>query len=188
MADDDRQSLRETLILRYEELRKRLTSRLGSAELAGDVLHETYLKLFTPRSDNVTAITPVRDPVGYLLRSAINVALQRFDRDKNFVSLAEATATLEIADDAPTPSQTVEGRLEVDALERALEDLPVRQREILLASRLDGVPLREIAERHGLSQRMVEIELKRAVAYCALRLDKKVVQRFGPQPSRESKE
>jgi RNA polymerase sigma factor (sigma-70 family) len=74
----------------------------------------------------------------------------------------------------------------VEALQQALEGLTPRRREILLASRLEGVPLREIAQRHGISQRMVEIELRRALAYCSLRLDREAVQRFGPRPSKSS--
>lgn len=180
---DDRQSLQEALVLSYDYLRKRLTRRLGSADLAGDVLHETYLKLSSPRSDDAAMIGPVRDPIPYILRAAINAALQRFNRDKPFVSLSDAKAALDIPDEMPLPSQSAEARFEIDSLQRALDELPPRQREILLASRIDGVPLREIAGRYGLSQRMVEIELKRAVAFCAQRLDRDVIQRFGPRPS-----
>jgi RNA polymerase sigma-70 factor (ECF subfamily) len=51
---------------------------------------------------------------------------------------------------------------------------------ILLASRLEGTPLRLIAGQLGISQRMVEIELKHALDHCAERLDRKVTKRFGP--------
>ena len=53
---------------------------------------------------------------------------------------------------------------------RALERMPERQREILLAARLDGVTQKELAARHGISVRMVERELQHAQAYCRARL------------------
>lgn len=183
MTDQSRETLRRFFVLGYDELKSRLTRRFGSADIADDILHETYLRL-----DQVATIGPVRSPTFYLLRMAINIALQRFRRERLFVTLSDAKIAVGIPDDAPDPARAVEARFEVEALQQALDDLPPRQRAILLASRLEGVPLREIAEQHGISQRMVEIELKRALAYCALRLDREVIQRFGPQPSHASED
>jgi RNA polymerase sigma-70 factor (ECF subfamily) len=183
MTDQSREALRRYFVLGYDDLKMRLTRRFGSPDIADDVLHETYLRL-----GQAAAIGPVRRPMFYLLRIAINIALQRFRRDSLFVTLSDAKAELGIADDAPDPARVVEARFEVEALQQALDDLTVRQREILFASRLEEVPLREIAERQGISQRMVEIELKRALAYCAQRLDREVIQRFGPRASQASDE
>ena len=60
-------------------------------------------------------------------------------------------------------------------------DKSPRRRDILLASRLEGISLRDIAGRHGISQRMVEIELKYALMHCGRRMGRKIVQRFGPR-------
>jgi hypothetical protein len=48
--------------------------------------------------------------------------------------------------------------------------------------------LRDIAEHLGISQRLVEIELKHAVDHCAERLGKQVTRRFGPKPRQTSQE
>lgn len=181
MSDQSRETLQRMLVLGYDDLRTRLTYRLGSADLAGDVLHETYLRLARP-----VPLGPVRSPKRYLLRIAMNIAFKRLRRDRRFFTLLDAKVALGLADDAPDPSRSVEARLEVEALQQALADLTPRRREILLASRLDGVPLREIAQRHGISQRMVEIELRRALASCALHLDREAIQRFGPRPGKAS--
>jgi DNA-directed RNA polymerase specialized sigma24 family protein len=71
-------------------------------------------------------------------------------------------------------------------LVQALADLTPRRRDILLASRLENIPLHVIAARLDVSQRLVEIELKHALAHCALRLDREVIQRFGPRLSKGS--
>jgi len=53
-----------------------------------------------------------------------------------------------------------------------MAELPPRQREILLAARLDGLPRREIANRLGISLRLVEKELQRAQEYCLAHRDR----------------
>ena len=45
MSDSSRSSLRELLAQRYDDLKRRLTWRLGSAELASDALHDTWVHL-----------------------------------------------------------------------------------------------------------------------------------------------
>jgi RNA polymerase sigma-70 factor (ECF subfamily) len=67
-----------------------------------------------------------------------------------------------------------------------LEELTPRRRMILLASRVEEVTLQEIANRLGISQRLVEIELKHALDHCAERLQRQVVRRFGPKPRETS--
>ncbi|MFM9503862.1 sigma-70 region 4 domain-containing protein, partial [Listeria monocytogenes] len=56
--------------------------------------------------------------------------------------------------------------------EAILLELPARQREILLAARIDQMPRAEIAERFGISVSLVEKELQRAQEYCLARREK----------------
>jgi RNA polymerase sigma factor (sigma-70 family) len=181
MSDSSRDILRRFFVLGYDELRTRLTHRLGSAELANDVLHETWLNL-----DRASPAGPVQSPKGFLLRMAINVALKRWSAEKRFVTLLDAKAAIGLVDDAPSPERSAVARSEVEVLVRALGDLTPRRRDILLASRLENIPLHMIAARLEISQRLVEIELKHALAHCALRLGRDVIQRFGPRPSKGS--
>jgi RNA polymerase sigma-70 factor (ECF subfamily) len=74
----------------------------------------------------------------------------------------------------------------MEAVRGALAELSPRRRHILLAARVEGRMLRDIAEQLGLSQRMVELELKAAVLHCSGRLEKKIVQRFGPKALKSS--
>lgn len=181
MTETGRDALRRLFAVGYDDLRSRLARRLGSADLAGDALHEAYLRI-----DQAPAIGPVRNPKFYLLRVAINIAWKRLRREDRIATLSDAVAMLGIADDAPGPARTAEARAELERLRQAIADLTPRRREILLASRIDGIPLRKIAEELGVSQRLVEIELKHALAHCALRLDRTVVRRFGPGAGRGS--
>ncbi|MCK9915650.1 sigma-70 family RNA polymerase sigma factor [Microbacteriaceae bacterium K1510] len=177
MTENGWAALRQLLVDRYEELRKRLTRRLGSEELARETLHETWLHLH--RKDEIGAVA---SPTGYVLRTAFNLATDRGREESRLARRFEIRSALESADEAPGPARQVEARLEIAALEEALDELSERQRTILLASRLEAMTLRQIATALGVSQRLVEMELKVALEHCAARLGRVITRRFGPKP------
>jgi RNA polymerase sigma-70 factor, ECF subfamily len=177
VTDSGRDQLRRLLLLDYDDLKAQLARRLGSVELAGEALQDTWLQL-----EGVARIGQVQRLRPYLLRIAYHIALKRRRSERDTVTLDDARAALNLADDAPDPERVVEARSEILSLEGALAEMPPRRRAILLASRAEGVPLSEIAARFGISQRMTEIELKSALIHCGQRLGRKIVQRFGPKP------
>ena len=176
MTETGRELLRRVFLLGYDDLKLRLTRRLGSVELASDALQDTWIRL-----ERASSIGPVLSPRPYILRVAYNIALKRLRRERDMVTLEEAREALDFVDAAPDPAKVTEARAELSLLRQAAEELTPRQRDILFAVRLDGVPVREIALRHGISERLVALELKRAVLRCSQRVDRKAVQRFGPR-------
>jgi len=181
MTSSNRETLRRLFLLGYDELRSRLTRRFGSVELASDALHETWLRL-----ENAALTDVVRSPRNYLWQMAANVALKRLKAESGFVTLTDAKMAVGMVDDGPDPESAAMARSEVAVLAKALSELTPRRRDILLASRIEGIQLWAIAERLGVSQRLVEIELKHALAHCALRVGRNAVKRFGPRPSKGS--
>ena len=164
------------------ELRKRLRRRLGSDELVNDVLQETYLRV-----ERLGDSSPVsHNPAGYLFRMALNVAADQRQADSRYLTGEEVQDLLHIADDALDPARIAHARIEIAVLEHALGELTVRQREILIAARVDDLPQQEIADRFRISVRMVGKELKKALEHCGERLDRRVVQRFGPGAGKAS--
>ena len=176
MTESGRELLRRVFLLGYDDLKLRLTRRLGSAELAGDALQDAWIRL-----ERASSIGPVLSPRPYILRIAYNIALKRLRRERDMVTLEEAREALDLVDAAPDPAKVTEARADLILLRQAAEELTPRQRDILFAVRLDGVPVREIALRYGISERLVALELKRAVLRCSQRVDRKIVQRFGPR-------
>jgi len=164
------------------ELRRRLRRRLGSDELVNDVLQETYLRV--ERMGDTSVVS--HNPEGYLFRMALNVAADQRQAESRYLTGEEVEELLHFADDALDPARIVHARIEVAALERAMEELTERQRAILIAARVDDLPQQEIADRFRISVRMVGKELKRALEHCGQRLDRRVVQRFGPGAGKES--
>ncbi len=168
--------LRQLLVGEYEQLKKKLARRLGSDDLAGEVLQETYLHLERP-----ARIGAVSSPRNYLLTIATNIARTSFRRERLWTSLSELDAVLGFVDEAPDPLRSLEARQELGALRHAFDKLTPRRRHILFASRLEGRRLRDIATELKLSQRLVEKELKTALMLCGLALQRDIVQRFGPR-------
>jgi RNA polymerase sigma-70 factor (ECF subfamily) len=178
MTETSWTTLRQLLVDRYDDLRRRLARRLGSTDLATEILHETYLRLDRGSAE----LGIVHNPKAYLYRTALNVAADHHrNAEGRRLSDLEIDALRGIADAALDPAKAMEARLEVTMLERALDELTPRRRAILIAARLEEVPHVEIAARFGISTRMVEKELRSALLYCSQRLEIKLMGRFGRQ-------
>ena len=174
-------ALRDLLTDRYDDLRVRLARRLGSEELARESLNETWLRLH--RQDEIAV---VQSPVGYVLRMAVNIATDTRRSESRLARRSERHAALEVVDPAPGPARETEARLQLQALEQAIETLPRRSREILIAARLEGLPQQEIADRFGITPRMVRIELRRALDHCEAFIEKSTAADFPSEPARTS--
>jgi RNA polymerase sigma-70 factor (ECF subfamily) len=175
--------LQQRLLLRYGDLKKRLTSLLGSSELAGDALHDTWIRL-----ERGGDLAEIRSPDTYLLHVAINIARDTLRSENRRVTTSDAQTLLGIVDEAPDPARAVEGRSELRALMAAMAELPARQKAILMAARLEGLGRREIAQRYGVSVRYVHRELQAAQDYCAERLEKLAAAEFMSVPRESSLE
>lgn len=164
MSDPGLQALKQALVAGYEQLKARLTQRLGSPELAAEAVQDTWLRLH-----RLDAVRAVQNPRSYLFRIALNVARDRVAHEKRYMPL-EQGGGIDLIDQAAGPADTVEMRSELMKVERLMAELPARQRDILVAARLDGIPRNEIARRLGVSLSTVEKELKQAHEYCLSRL------------------
>jgi RNA polymerase sigma factor (sigma-70 family) len=166
MTEDVKPILRNFLVQRYEHLKRSLTRTLGSADLAGDALHETWLRL-----QRGEVAGPVHNPQAYVMRMAVNFAIDVQRSQSQMLSSDEIDALLEAAPDhAPGPAQLAEDRSQLQALHEILASMPVRRREILILVRWEGLAQQDVAKRFGLPLRAIEYELKAAQDYCAVRL------------------
>ncbi|MDA7415003.1 RNA polymerase sigma factor [Xenophilus arseniciresistens] len=154
--------LLDHLVKGYDQLKRRLSRRLGSEELAGDALQDTWLRL-----QRLEDQAPVLNPQAFLLRMAVNIAVDQQRSHSRAVPVSEAEALLEVVDPAPGPEAIAQSRSEAQALARVVERLPRRRREILMMVRWEGLPQKEVAQKLGVSLRTVEHELRRAHDFCA---------------------
>ncbi|MFZ0267690.1 RNA polymerase sigma factor [Caulobacter sp.] len=152
--------LRQRLLARYDEFVRRLTPRLGSADLAREVVHETYM-----RFERVGDIGVIENPDGYIFRTAINIARNKGVIERRYLNVSEIENLIGLADDAPNPAQIAEARSEMDILRRALTKLPSRRRAIFEASWVDGVSHAELALRYNVHIRTIQRELEQATMF-----------------------
>ncbi|HVI53695.1 MAG TPA: RNA polymerase sigma factor [Luteibacter sp.] len=160
----------------YEDFRRRLRRRLRSDDLVDDVLQETYLRVerLDPEAERAT------HPTGYLFRMALNMAADHHRASGRLLTGDEVDDLIHGVDDHLDPPTVLSSQQDIVALGLALDMLTRRQREILIAARIDELPQAEIAARYGISVRMVGKELKKALETCATKVGRKSVQRFGP--------
>ncbi len=176
--------LRRLLVADYSSLKLRLARRFGSVDFAGEVLHEAWLHL--NRSELGALDVPVRNPSAYLYRLALNIAVDQKRADGRWLAKAEVDSVCRQAVNELDPGRIAEARAELASLARALDDIPPRRRAIFLASRLHNLSHKEIAQRYGVTVRIVDRELKAALDYFSDVLEKKMVPRRGPQSLKTS--
>ncbi|MBB1603741.1 RNA polymerase sigma factor [Variovorax sp. UMC13] len=182
MPESIKAALRALFLSRYDQFRRHLHQRLGSEDLANDALHETYLRM-----ESMSVLGAIRYPSAYLFRIALNIAEDQRKSGARLLSVPDVEALYEMADEMADPARTAEARGEIEALERALAELPRRRRAIVVAARIDEMPHREIARRFGVSERTVEKELRAGLEHCCERLGRDFIQRFGPGAGKPSK-
>jgi RNA polymerase sigma-70 factor (ECF subfamily) len=136
-----------------------------SAEV-DDLAQEVFLRLLR-YSDDVA----VENPQGYLFRIAANVANEW--RDRSSVRQPHARNWLDELqiDPEDQPDNSVFQSRINKHLRGAVNNLPQRQREVLLLHVNDGLTYKQIADRLGVTYRIVLRDLTRA--YGALRLQLK---------------
>lgn len=162
MSENAQPILLDYLTKRYASLKERLARVLGNDELAGDALHDAWLRLKSKEDDAGS----IQAPGAYLIRMAVNIAVDTHRRQSRLASSDEIDALLEeIADPAPGPLQQVEARADLEALLNILHRLPKRRRDIVVMVHWEGLTQRETAERLNISLRTVETDLKRAHDY-----------------------
>jgi RNA polymerase sigma-70 factor (ECF subfamily) len=173
VTTNTRGALTALLALKYEDFRRRLRRRTGSDDLAREALHEAYVQL-----DRTSEPAGIERPEAYLFRVVLNIAAGRRRSDSRLANQIEIEAAIDVVDEAAHAERAVEARLDLELLERAIRELPPRRKAVFLAARVEELPIAAIATSLGISRRLVEAELKKALDHCAMRLDRQIVRRF----------
>ncbi len=168
MSEETRTFLLNFFSQSYSDLKHRLTRSLGNDDLAGDALHDTWLRL-----ERLKDQSPVLNPRAFLLRMATNIAVDIKRSESRLFPFDEINALLDLPDLSPGPEQTAKGAGEMDKLMQGIRRLSRQRRQILVLVRWEGLQYKEVAQRLGISVRTVEHELQRAHAFLALFMEYK---------------
>ena len=149
--------LKAHLLNQYDTILVRLSRRLGSVDLARDVLQDAYVKLASTQEPDA-----VRHPTSYLMRMALNLAANIKRKDRRLLSFDEVSAVLDIPDDVPDAEQMFQNRSAVVVVKKTMAAMSQRRFEICNAAWVEGVSTQILAEKHGLAVRTIQHELKQA--------------------------
>jgi RNA polymerase sigma-70 factor (ECF subfamily) len=141
-------------------LRTWLRRRLGCADKAADIAHDTFLRVLSQ-----SAPEPLHSPRAYLSTIAHGLVVSHWRRQDLERAYLEALAQQpELSAPSPeTRALAIEALVAIDAL---LATLPERARRAFLMSQLDGLTYREIGAQIGVSERMVKKYMARAMLHC----------------------
>lgn len=148
-----------------------LMRRLRCPETAADLAQETYLRLHQSERRS-----PADNPRALAFRIAANLVVDylRKQTAKSRYESAhddEALASETVPGPDLAPEQAVSLGQTMDRLKAALSELPVDSRTALLLNSADGLTYVQIAERLGVSERMVAKRIAQALKHCRDRLD-----------------
>lgn len=144
------------------DLRSWLRRRFPDVVDLDDIVQESYLRLLRAREVN-----PVACARAYLFTTARNVTLALFRRPRIFDRSEAATAeALAATEDGADVAERVSVRQEVALLLEAIDSLPHRCREIFILRKIEGIPLREIGARLGISEQTVQVQIARGAKRC----------------------
>lgn len=127
-----------------------------------DVVQESFLRVWRAR-----AAQPIVSARGFLFKVARHLAIDRLRQDRRSpIETVGDLAELDVSEDKPAVSSTVSRNEKIQLLVAAIDRLPAKCREVVVLRKLHLLPQREVAERLGISEKGVEIQLSRGLARC----------------------
>lgn len=156
----------------HQPLRRLLGRQMRNREDAEDAVQEVFTRYAASGKT-----LPPEEQEPYLRVIARNVSHDAWRRSaqapgREAVSLDEhmdAVGQLP-ADEGSDPVQAAHHRERLRRLEQAMAELPERRREAFVLHSIDGLTQTEVAQRMGISRRMVHSHVTLAFAYCELRV------------------
>lgn len=141
-------------------LYKWLRGKLDNASDAADLAHDTFMRVLTNRNN-----TDLREPRGYLATIARGLMIDRFRRQALENAYLEALATYP---EPETISQETHAIIieTLLAIDRLLDNLGPRTRQIFLLAQIEELSYVEIAKRMNVSLPTVKKHLVKAYTEC----------------------
>lgn len=127
---------------------------LEDANEAEDVVQDVFTSLWN-KKETISEISSLKS---YLFTSVKNSCLNRIRKSSQFTDIND----IDLIDDASDDDKIYRAELEAK-LWKMIDELPERQREILLMAKRDGMSYKEISEITGISVKTVENHVNRAI-------------------------
>ena len=152
----------------YTRLLQKIFVKTRCLSTANDVLHDALLHLAISNMR-----TEVRAPHAYLSGVVENVLVDYYKSGVKYTSLDDPDFSQHLSeiiqqDYAPSPEKLAEVQQRMHALQRILDSLPPRCREVFWLYRIESMTQTDIAQQLGISVNMVERHVMRALVDLSL--------------------
>jgi RNA polymerase sigma factor (sigma-70 family) len=134
---------------------------------ARDLAQEVYLRMLRVRDTG-----KIQNPEGYLFAVAANLVKERRAtqrRQQMEVDATDQDIQLYLSEVTHTDDD-IDHTVRVRRLQEVLKQLPAKGQAVIMLQYVHGMSQKEIAERIGISPRMVKKHLARSIAHCRTRM------------------
>lgn len=152
----------------YHDLLPTIFRRIHCKHLAIDVLHDSLIRFALAKSPQ-----RFEQPEAYLHTIVKNLLVDQYHLQSSLVSIEESVESEEsytghisffdTAELAPSPERLLDIQQRLQLLQRIIDGLPARARDVFWMFRIEGLPQKIIAEQLGISVNMVERHIIRAL-------------------------
>lgn len=160
IANGDEDAFRKIFHAYNKALFPFVLSVVKSESDAREVMQNVFLKLWLNRDK----LKEIENPGGWLHTIASNACLDHLRKQATYEQHLTKAKTLQPLSDDDTTLQ-IDAREVKRALNEAVEQLPIRRREIFQLSKIDGLSRKEIAEQLNISENTVRNQLAEAVSF-----------------------
>lgn len=138
------------------DLRKRMDPEDVLQEVAIEAIHSWHT-LDDPANAGAWLVTLARRKIARILRDQVGVAARDPRRERAMKT------DFPVADHRTGPATMADRKDRLVLLEQALTRLSDDHREVVMLSKIEGLPAKEIAERMGRSENAIHLLLSRAI-------------------------
>ncbi|OHE89393.1 MAG: hypothetical protein A3G75_03850 [Verrucomicrobia bacterium RIFCSPLOWO2_12_FULL_64_8] len=149
----------EEVYPRDGQLKAYLRTAYPSIRDVEDVVQESYVRIWKARTT-----CRIEHAGAYLFQVARRLALDILRRNRaSPVKGITDLAALRVLDGRPSADEIACSHEEIELLAQAVHNLPARCREIVVLRKLKCIPQKQIAQRLGISEQTVEVQVVRGV-------------------------
>lgn len=130
---------------------KYLTARFRNPEEAKEIAQEAWLRFF-----RLPAPESLKSPKAFLFQTASNLAIDRARRAALEQRYFDQESAEQQHDASTTVEQAIQGREELDLIDIALTELPLKCRQAFVMHRVSGLSYNDIADALSVSTSMIE--------------------------------
>lgn len=165
LKNGDKQAFNHLFALYSQKIFFFAKGYLKSEKEAEEIVQETFLKIWERRNH----LDPELSINAYLFKIAFNFIQKQFIKNIKEQELKHDFAGELIRFDEQT-SDLVNYHFLLDHLNRLIEELPPRQREIIILRKLNNYSIKEISEKLSISTKTIEAHLTSALKFLKERL------------------